>query len=88
MYEFEFTNGIYEQEVDLIIDFINKELSSIKKNRKNLVTFAYLQSIKGNIIFLNFQRIINETQRMSVEIEFLEEKRQHYTKIKEKQLQK
>jgi hypothetical protein len=85
MYEFEFTNGLYEQEVDLIINFINKEVSSIKKNRKNLVSFAYLQSVKGKIIFLDFQRIINETQRMSVEIEFLEEKRQHYTKIKEKQ---
>ena len=85
MYEFEYTNGLFEQEVDSIIKFISKELSSIRKNRKNLVAFAYSESLKGKILFIDFQRIINETQRMSVEIEFLEEKRQHYTKIKEKQ---
>jgi hypothetical protein len=85
MYEFEYTNGLYEQEVDLIIKFITKELTSIRKNKKNLVKFAYSESVKGKMIFLDFQRIINETQRMSIEIEFLEEKRQYYTKIKEKQ---
>lgn len=85
MYEFEYTNGLFEQEVDLIIKFISKELSSIRKNRKNLVAFVYSESLKGKILFIDFQRIINEIQRMSVEIEFLEEKRQHYTKIKEKQ---
>ena len=87
MYEFEYTNGIYEEEVDSIIKFITKELTSIRKNRKNLVTFSYSESIKGKLIFLDFQRIVSETQRMSVEIEFLEGKRQHYTKIKEKQEQ-
>ncbi len=83
MYEFEYTNGLYEQEIDLIINFITKELTSIRKNKKNLVKFAYSESVKGKMIFIDFERIINETQRMSVEIEFLEEKRQHYTKIKE-----
>ena len=87
MYEFEYTNGLFEQEVDLIIKFITKELTSIRKNRKNLVKFAYSESLKGKLIFLDFQRIINETQRMSVEIQYLEDKRQHYTKIKEKQNQ-
>ena len=85
MYEFEYTNGLYEQEVDLIIKFITKELTSIRKNKKNLVKFAYSESLKGKMIFLDFQRIINETQRMSVEIQYLEDKRQYYTKIKEKQ---
>jgi hypothetical protein len=85
MYEFEYTNGLFEQEVDLIIKFISKELSSIRKNRKNLVAFAYSESLKGKILFIDFQRIINETQRMSVEIQYLEDKRQHYTKIKENQ---
>jgi hypothetical protein len=85
MYEFEYTNGLYEQEVDLIIKFISTELTSIRKNRKNLVKFAYSESVKGKMIFIDFQRIINETQRMSVEIQYLEDKRRHYTKIKEKQ---
>lgn len=88
MYEFEYTNGLFEQEVDLIIKFISKELSSIRKNRKNLVAFAYSESLKGKILFIDFQRIINETQRMSIEIQYLEDKRQHYNKIKEKQEQR
>ena len=85
MTEFEYTNELYDKEVDLIIKFITKEWTSIRKNRKNLVKFAYSESLKGKMIFLDFQRIINETQRMSVEIQYLEDKRQHYTKIKEKQ---
>jgi len=85
MYEFEYTNGLYEQEVDLIIKFITKELTSIRKNKKNLVKFAYSESVKGKMIFLDFQRIINETQRMSIEIQYLEDKRQYYNKIKEKE---
>jgi hypothetical protein len=85
MYEFEITNGLYENEIDSIINFINKELSSIKKNKNNLVKFAYSESKKGKLIFLDFQRIINETQRMSVEIEFLENKKKHYIKTKEQQ---
>jgi hypothetical protein len=69
----------------LIINFIAKELTSIRKNKRNLVKFAYSESVKGKIIFLDFQRIINETQRMSIEIDFLENKLQEYNKIKEEQ---
>jgi hypothetical protein len=85
MYEFEYTNGLFDQEVDLIINFIAKELTSIRKNKRNLVKFAYSESVKGKMIFLDFQRIINETQRMSIEIDFLENKLQEYNKIKEEQ---
>jgi hypothetical protein len=85
MYEFEYTNGLYEQEVDLIIKFINKELTLIRKNKKNLVKFAYSESVKGKMIFLDFERIMNEVQRMSIEINYLENKRVSYNKIKEKQ---
>jgi hypothetical protein len=87
MYEFEYTNGLYEQEVDLIIKFINKELTLIRKNKKNLVKFAYSESVKGKMIFLDFERIMNEVQRMSIEINYLENKRVSYNKIKEKQEQ-
>ena len=85
MNEFEYTNGLFDKEIDLIIDFITEELNYIRRTKKQLVKFAYSESLKGKIIFLDFQRIVNETQRMSIEINFLEEKRQHYTKIKEKQ---
>jgi len=86
MHQFEYTNGLLELEVDLIIKFITNELTLIKKNRKNLVKYAYSEILKDKIIFLDFQRIINETQRMSLEIQYLEDKRQYYNKIKEKEI--
>lgn len=84
MTEFEYTNDIYDLEVDLIIKFINKELAFLRNNRKNLTRYLYLENIKGRILFLDFQRIIEEIQRMGVEIQFLEEKRLEYFKIQEK----
>lgn len=87
MTEFEYTNGLFDQEVNLTIKFIAKEIAFIKKNKNNLVKFAYSESIKGKLIFIDFERIITETQRMSIEIDFLESKKQEYTKIKEKQEQ-
>lgn len=87
MTEFEYTNDLYDKEVDLIIKFINKEIAFIRKNKKNLTRYLYLENIKGRILFLDFQRIIEEIQRMGVEIQFLEEKRLEYFKIQEKQQQ-
>lgn len=87
MTDFEYTNDLYNKEVDLIIKFINKELSFIKKNKKNLTRYLYLENIKGKILFLDFQKIIEEIQRMGIEIQFLEEKRLEYFKIQEKQQQ-
>lgn len=87
MTEFEYTNDLYDKEVDLIIKFINKEIAFIRKNKKNLTRYLYLENIKGRILFLDFQRIIEEIQRMGIEIEFLEEKRLEYFKIQEKQQQ-
>jgi hypothetical protein len=87
MTEFEYTNDLYDKEVDLIIKFINKELAFIKKNKKNLTRYLYLENIKGKILFLDFQKIIEEIQRMGVEMQYLEEKRLEYFKIQEKQQQ-
>lgn len=85
MYQFEYNNGLFDKEVDLIIKFISEELKSIKKIRGNLVTFAYTESVQGNLIFIKFQRILREIQRMNIEMDFLETKRQHYIEIKRKQ---
>jgi hypothetical protein len=87
MTEFEYANDLYDKEVALIIKFINKELAFVRKNKKNLTRYLYLENIKGRILFLDFQRIIEEIQRMGVEIQFLEEKRLEYFKIQEKQQQ-
>jgi hypothetical protein len=87
MTEFEYTNDLYDKEVDLIIKFINKELAFIRKNKKNITRYLYLENIKGKILFLDFQKILEEIQRMGVEIQYLEEKRLEYFKIQEKQQQ-
>lgn len=78
----------YTLDMDAVIDDITKELLFINKTRKNLIKFAYSQSVKGKIIFLDFERIISEVQRMSAEIEFLEAERQVYINAKEKQQQR
>jgi hypothetical protein len=85
MTEFEYTNDLYDKEVDLIIKFINKELALIRNNKKNLTRFLYLENIKGKILFLDFKKIIEEIERMGIEQQYLEEKRLEYFKIQEKQ---
>jgi len=87
MTEFEYTNDLYDKEVDLIIKFINKELAFLRKNKKNITRYLYLENIKGKILFLDFQKMVEEIQRIGVEIQFLEEKRLEYFKIQEKQQQ-
>jgi hypothetical protein len=83
MYEFEKTSGLYEKEVDLVIAYITEELILIRQNKKNLIKFSYSESIKGKLLFIDYQRVMSEIIRMSMEIEFLEDKRQEHLKIKE-----
>ena len=85
MTEFEYTNELYDKEVDFIINFISKEILGFKKIKSNLTRFAYSQSLKGAIRLLDFQRCINEIERLTIEIDFLERKKLDYINIKEKQ---
>lgn len=85
MTDFEYTNELYDKEIDFIINFISKEILGLSKIKHNLTLFAYSESLKGKILLLDFQRIINEIGRISIEINFLERKRLEYIKIKEKQ---
>jgi hypothetical protein len=85
MSEFEYID-IYEgKDIDSIIELISEELVSVKINRKKLTMFAYSESKKGKIIFIDFKRILNEIERMGVEIEFLEKRMKNFTNIKENQ---
>ena len=83
MYEFEKTSGLYQKDIDLVIEFIDEELTSIRRNKKNLIKFSFSETTKGKMLFIDYQRVINEISRMSIEIEFLENKRQESLKIKE-----
>lgn len=85
MTEFEYTNELYDKEVDFIINFISKEVRGLKKIKTNITRFAYSEALKGKILLLDFQRCIAEVERMAIEIDFLEQKMLEYIKIKEKQ---
>jgi len=85
MTEFEYTNELYDKEIDFIINFISREVRSLKKIKTNITRFAYSEALKGKILFIDFQRCINEVERMAIEIDFLERKKLEYIKIKEKQ---
>lgn len=54
--EFDFSNNIYKEEVDLIIKHITKEIKFIEKNKKNLTRYLYLENIKGKVLYLDFKR--------------------------------
>lgn len=83
--EFDLLNNFYEEQVSLIIKNYTKEINYIKRNRKNLTRFLYLENIKCKVLYIDFQRFLDEINRMSNEIIFLEEKRLYYIKIKERQ---
>lgn len=85
MTEFEYTNELYDKEIDFIINFISREVRSLKNIKTNITRFAYSEALKGKILFIDFQRCINEVERMAIEIDFLERKKLEYIKIKEKQ---
>ena len=85
MNNFEYINEIYEIEIELMIKSMTKEISILTNLKKKLVQYAYSQSVKGKIIFLDYKSIISEAERMAIEINFLEEKRLEYIRLKEKQ---
>jgi hypothetical protein len=88
MTEFEYTNELYDKEVDFIINFISKEIKGLEKIKTNLTRYAYSESVKGKIKLLDFQRIVAEVSRISIEVDFLQKKRLDYIKIKEQQEKK
>ena len=85
MTEFEYTNELNDKEIDFIINFISNEIKILNKIKYNMTRFVYMESISGKIRLLSFQSIINEIERIAVEIDFLERKKLDYIKIKEKQ---
>ena len=85
MTEFEYTNELYDKEIDYITKFISTEIVFLKKYKKNLTLFSYSETLKGKIITFDFQRLIAEIERISLEIDSLETKKIEYIKLKEKQ---
>jgi hypothetical protein len=81
--EFSYENGIFENDIDYMIDLIKKEILSLYKLRNNIKKYAYIETKNSKLLISKFNSLIDEVSRISVEISILEQKKNEYIKIKE-----
>jgi hypothetical protein len=81
--EFSYENGIFDDDIDYMIELIKKEIISLYKIRTNMKMFAFAEVKNCKLLPSKFNSLIDEVSRMSVEISVLEQKKQEYIKIKE-----
>jgi hypothetical protein len=62
---------------------INKEVKSLNRYKKNLNVFFYSQTISGKIRKIDFDRFVSEIQRITLEINDLENTKNYLIKINE-----
>jgi hypothetical protein len=62
---------------------IDKEVKSLNKYKKNLKLFIYSQTISGKIRKIDFDRFISEIERITLEINNLENTKTYLIKINE-----
>jgi hypothetical protein len=62
---------------------IDKEVKSLNKYKKNLKLFIYSQTISGKIRKIDFDRFISEIERITLEINNLENAKIYLIKINE-----
>jgi hypothetical protein len=74
-----FSKEKYEQEIYLI----NKEINYLKKIKKNLILFSYKQFKNGTVLKLDYERFINEIERIFLEINNLENQKLIYIRLQE-----
>jgi len=77
------TNDVINDDLDYIIAIIDDEILFLNNLKKNMRKFAYMEAIKGTIIFIKFNSLIDEICRITLEISVLEQKKIDYIKIKE-----
>lgn len=63
------------------ITFIELEIYELTTYRKNLKKFVFLEMRKGNILSKNFNRILDELDRITIEIYELENKKSEIFKL-------
>jgi len=62
---------------------INKEVKSLNRYKKNLNVFFYSQTISGKIRKIDFDRFVSEIERITLEINDLENTKNYLIKINE-----
>lgn len=70
-------------ELAYITTKIDAEIKELQNYKKSLRKFFYIESIKGKLKAKHFNMIVDELERLSVEISYLESQKTKYNNIKE-----
>lgn len=62
---------------------IDNEIKELKSYKSDLRKFFYIESVKGKLKAKQFNKIVDELERLSVEIAYLETQKTEYNNIKE-----
>jgi hypothetical protein len=62
---------------------IDNEIKELKFYKNNLRKFFYIESVKGKLKAKQFNKIVDELERLSIEITYLETQKTEYNNIKE-----
>lgn len=72
-------------ELQYITNKIDKELKELQFYKKELRKFFYIESVKGKLKAKHFNKIVDELERLTIEIAYLENQKTIYNNIKELQ---
>jgi hypothetical protein len=70
-------------ELRYISEKIENEIKELQSYKKRLRKFFYIESVKGKLLAIDFNRIVDEIERIAIEIAYLERLKVEYTNIKE-----
>jgi hypothetical protein len=70
-------------ELGYITEKIENEIKELQSYKKRLRKFFYIESVKGKLLAIDFNRIVDEIERIAIEIAYLERLKVEYTNIKE-----
>jgi hypothetical protein len=70
-------------ELSYITEKIENEIKELQSYKKRLRKFFYIESVKGKLLAIDFNRIVDEIERIAIEIAYLERLKVEYTNIKE-----
>lgn len=72
-------------ELAYITNKIEKDIKELQYYKKELRKFFYIESVKGKLKAKHFNKIVDELERLTIEIAYLENQKIIYNNIKELQ---
>lgn len=72
-------------ELAYITNKIEKDIKELQYYKKELRKFFYIESVKGKLKAKHFNKIVDELERLTIEIAYLENQKTIYNNIKELQ---